>query len=72
MICLARNAFERYGGELAPKPVPELSRTPAQLSTAEPRIGQHTVEILKEFGLTQQETENLLKDNVVSLPKSNM
>lgn len=57
---------------LTPKPAPILSRTPAEVKTEEPSIGQHSVDILKELGISQQETESLIKDRVVQLAKAKM
>ncbi|XP_022701959.1 alpha-methylacyl-CoA racemase-like isoform X2 [Varroa jacobsoni] len=67
----ARGTFVKYGGALAPMPSPRLSRTPAQLSKlCDPKIGEHTLEILEELGISQAETDSLIKDNVVNLTKA--
>jgi formyl-CoA transferase len=36
-----------------------LSRTPSRLATATPELGQHTDEVLKEFGFSAQDIDGL-------------
>ncbi len=57
-----------------PNPAPRLSRTPGQLGkTPLPIPGQHSLEILKEFGFTNSETQLLLQSNaVINAHKSNL
>jgi formyl-CoA transferase len=43
----------------------ELSRTPSRIAAAPPEIGQHTDEVLKEFGYTDAEITALHKANAV-------
>ena len=47
-------------GVVEPKPAPGLSRTPAvPRTTAQPDIGQHSLEVLKEAGYTEKEIHEL-------------
>jgi len=46
----------------------KLSSTPARLRKPSPRVGEHTVDVLQELGYREEEIENLLKTNVVSIP----
>lgn len=43
----------------------KLSKTPAQVRTAPPTLGQHTEEILKSIGYEQEEIAALKKDDVI-------
>lgn len=53
-------------GEESPRPAPVLSRTPAEPCLAsDPRIGEHTVEILKEYGFTSAQIKQLLAAGTV-------
>ncbi|XP_033935286.1 alpha-methylacyl-CoA racemase [Pseudochaenichthys georgianus] len=53
-------------GEESPRPAPVLSRTPAEPSlSADPFIGEHTVEVLNEFGFKSEEIEQLMTHGVV-------
>ncbi|NXQ41938.1 AMACR racemase, partial [Catharus fuscescens] len=55
-------------GEISPRPAPVLSRTPAVPScTREPFIGEHTEEILLEYGFTKQEIAKLCSDKAIEL-----
>jgi formyl-CoA transferase len=49
-------------------PVAKLSETPSGITSAPPRLGEHSREILEqELYLSTEEIEELVKDNVVSL-----
>ncbi|XP_019745646.1 alpha-methylacyl-CoA racemase [Hippocampus comes] len=53
-------------GEESPRPAPLLSRTPAQACVNPgPLIGEHTVEVLKEYGFKSSEIEKMLTAGVV-------
>lgn len=53
-------------GEESPRPAPVLSRTPAEpCLAADPVIGEHTVEVLGEYGFTSAEIKNMLADRVI-------
>lgn len=55
-------------GEISPRPAPVLSRTPAVPSCKrEPFVGEHTEEILLEYGFTKQEIAELCSDKAIQL-----
>ncbi|NXC73926.1 AMACR racemase, partial [Anhinga anhinga] len=61
--------------EISPRPAPLLSRTPAVPSfKRDPFIGEHTKEILLEYGFTKEEITNLYSAKVIefSIPKANL
>ncbi|XP_072215877.1 alpha-methylacyl-CoA racemase isoform X1 [Excalfactoria chinensis] len=56
--------------EISPRPAPLLSRTPAVPSfKRDPFIGEHTEEILLEYGFTQEEIAKLYSDKVIESNK---
>ncbi|XP_028382413.1 alpha-methylacyl-CoA racemase [Phyllostomus discolor] len=60
---------------VSPRPAPLLSRTPAVPSLGrDPFLGEHTEEILKEFGFSQGEIDQLFADKVVGSrkPRANL
>ncbi|XP_047426596.1 alpha-methylacyl-CoA racemase [Mugil cephalus] len=53
-------------GEESPRPAPVLSRTPAEpCLAADPVIGEHTVEVLGEYGFTSAEINHMLAARVI-------
>ncbi|KAG7255075.1 hypothetical protein CRUP_000443 [Coryphaenoides rupestris] len=62
-----RGSFVRDAAEEeSPRPAPVLSRTPADPCLAEdPRIGQHTCEVLEEYGFQSEAIERLLATGVI-------
>ncbi|XP_068430575.1 alpha-methylacyl-CoA racemase [Clinocottus analis] len=53
-------------GEQSPRPAPLLSRTPAAPCLARgPAAGQHTAEVLQEFGFTAADVQRMLRAGVV-------
>lgn len=53
-------------GEESPRPAPVLCRTPAEpCLTPDPLIGEHTVEVLQEYGFTSLQIEHLLAAGVI-------
>lgn len=53
-------------GEESPRPAPVLSLTPAKPCLAsDPVIGEHTVEVLEEYGFTSAEVDQMLTAGVV-------
>jgi crotonobetainyl-CoA:carnitine CoA-transferase CaiB-like acyl-CoA transferase len=43
----------------------QFSETPAAISAAEPRLGEHTDEVLEGFGYGAEEIERLREEGVV-------
>lgn len=67
-----REFFLKNGqsGRWEPQPAPKLSRTPGKIipeKCKDPEIGEHSVEVLKEFGFKVDEIEQLLKEGVVGV-----
>ncbi|NXJ80241.1 AMACR racemase, partial [Trogon melanurus] len=61
--------------EISPRPTPLLSRTPAVPSfKRDPFIGEHTEEILLEYGFTEEEIAKLYSDKVIefSIPEAKL
>ena len=53
-------------GEESPRPAPVLSRTPAvPCLTPDPVIGEHTVEVLEQYGFTSAEIKQMFAAGVV-------
>jgi len=44
---------------------PKLSQTPGKVRTLSPLLGEHSQEILRELGYSQEEIENLRQDGVI-------
>jgi len=65
----ARKAFvKNFAGDLnAPIPAPRLSRTPAvaNVSVPEPEMGGNTIEILQEYGYSDQEINQLQSNGCI-------
>ena len=51
----ARETFIRVDGVMQPAPGPRFDRTPADISCSPPFAGQHTGELLAEFGFDEEE-----------------
>jgi crotonobetainyl-CoA:carnitine CoA-transferase CaiB-like acyl-CoA transferase len=48
--------------------IPRLSETPGRLRRPAPRLGEHTAEILGQFGIDRETLDQLARDGVVGLP----
>ncbi|XP_065729451.1 alpha-methylacyl-CoA racemase [Phocoena phocoena] len=60
---------------VSPRPAPQLSNTPAVPSSKrDPFVGEHTEEILKEFGFSQEEISQLKSDKIIesNKPRANL
>lgn len=66
-----RASFITDGEQLpSPRPAPLLSRTPAVPSAKrDPSVGEHTVEVLREYGFSQEEILQLHSDRIVESDK---
>lgn len=56
---------ESFNNDHTPKPAPLLSRTPAEPNLSDPQENEHTAEILKEHGYSDEEIVQFSKDQVV-------
>jgi alpha-methylacyl-CoA racemase len=54
-------------GNCEPAPAPRLSRTPGSVQRPMPKVGQHTQEVLREYGLRDDELAPLLERGAISL-----
>lgn len=52
-------------GHTEPAPAPRLSRTPGSAGDARPEVGQHTDEVLGEFGFSAEQIEKLRSSQAV-------
>ncbi|XP_059948758.1 alpha-methylacyl-CoA racemase isoform X2 [Mesoplodon densirostris] len=60
---------------VSPRPAPQLSSTPAVPSSErDPFVGEHTEEILREFGFSQEEISQLKSDKIIesNKPRANL
>src|SRR5262249_27490048 len=58
---------EQTGRLVMPNIIPRLSETPGRLRRAAPRLGEHTAEILGQFGIDRTKLEALARDGVIGL-----
>ena len=49
---VARNTFQEHHGIVQPSPAPRFSRTPGRLTYPPPLPGEHTEEILRDWGIS--------------------
>jgi len=57
----ARRVFRTFDGAVHPSPAPRFERTPADLRRSAPAPGQHSVEVLAEWGVNSSEIDALLR-----------
>lgn len=55
----ARKIFTEFEGLIHPTPTPRFSRTPGSLYMPPPHAGQHSREVLAEFGLSESDLDKL-------------
>jgi alpha-methylacyl-CoA racemase len=56
-----RQAFVTVAGVRQPAPAPRLDRTPAELPTPAPALGQHTCAVLRELGWDDERIKQVLR-----------
>ena len=61
----ARNAYASIDGVIQPAPAPRFSRTPAEIQSPPPEPGQHTEEVLLDWGFSEERINGLVKDNII-------
>lgn len=62
----ARDAFVEVAGIRQPAPAPKFSQTPSEIRRQPPKLGEHTDEVLAEFGYSSAEIAALTEGNVVT------
>ncbi|HEX4088586.1 MAG TPA: CaiB/BaiF CoA-transferase family protein [Trebonia sp.] len=62
----ARHGFTEIGGVRQPSPAPRFARTPGAITLPPPHVGEHTREVLAEFGYGQHEIDRLLAASAAS------
>lgn len=60
-----RASFVTHAGMTQPAPAPRFSRTPAQIQSPPALPGQHSVEVLKAWGFSDERIEELLATGAV-------
>jgi alpha-methylacyl-CoA racemase len=59
---LARETFTRFDGQIQPSPAPRFSRTTPELTRPPAaRAGEHTAEVLADWGFSETEIQALLE-----------
>jgi alpha-methylacyl-CoA racemase len=66
---IARRTFTEVDGVVQPAAAPRFSRTPAALTTPPAPAGQHTTEVLLEWGFSRAEVDALLDTGAVGQAK---
>ncbi len=61
----ARNTFVDFEGVIQPAPAPRFSRTPGEIQRSAAMVGEHTEEVLAEWGFSDEEIANLKAANAV-------
>jgi len=54
-----RSTITEYNGTLQPSPAPRLSRTPGSIQRPSPRPGEHSAEVLADWGFSDDEVDAL-------------
>jgi alpha-methylacyl-CoA racemase len=67
---VARQAFVDIAGVRQPAPAPRLSRTPGDIQSPPPLLGEHSRQQLSSLGLPDEEIERLARAGVISDPVS--
>ncbi len=60
-----RGTFVEIGGVVQPAPAPRYSRTPTSVGLPPPKSGQHTAEVLADWGFSDSDVAALRKDGAV-------
>jgi len=63
---VAREGFVDVAGIVQPAPGPRFSRTPGEVSRPPSHVGQHTDEVLGEWGFSEQEVAKLRESKAVA------
>ena len=60
-----RNAFVEIAGVVQPAPAPRFSRTESTIQGPPVHAGEHSIDLLKEFGFSTEEVDSLTSSGVV-------
>lgn len=63
---VARETFVEHGGVTQPAPAPRFSETPTSIMRPPPEHGEHSEEVLAEFGFSHAEIEHLRAAGVIT------
>ena len=61
----ARNAYADIDGVTQPAPAPRFSRTPAEIQSPPPEPGQHTEEVLLDWGFSEERINELVNARII-------
>ena len=61
----AREAYASIDGVIQPAPAPRFSRTPAEIQSPPPEPGQHTEEVLLDWGFSEERINKLVNAGVI-------
>ena len=62
----ARNAYASVDGVIQPAPAPRFSRTPAEIQSPPLEAGQHTEEILRDWGFSEERINELGNAGIIN------
>ena len=62
----ARNAYASIDGVIQPAPAPRFSRTPAEIQSPPPEPGQHTEEVLLDWGFSEERINELGNAGIIT------
>ena len=60
----ARQVYMPFDNLIHPSPAPRFSRTPSSVRRSTPSAGQHTLEVLKEWGVSPSQIEKLASNKM--------
>ena len=62
-------SHKHYGKVKTVSPAVKMSETPTKVSRPVPMIGEHGLEILKEFGYSENEIDSFIENEIMSIEK---
>ena len=68
----ARNSYVTVDGISQPAPAPRFSRTPSEIQSPPAGPGQHTEEVLRDWGFSEEHISGLVKDNIINAPAAKL
>ena len=68
----ARNSYIKVDGISQPAPAPRFSRTPSEIQSPPAEPGQHTEEVLRDWGFSEEHIRGLVKDNIINVPAAEL